>query len=218
MFKLRTQGASNSGAAQPPTIEAVRKRARHRLIGATVLVLAGVVGLPLLFDKQPRPMAVDFPIDIPARQTAKPAPAEEVALPAAIKVEGLDAKEEVLATSQSAPVAAAPASPASAKTETAAAPASTAEKVAEPAEKPSEAPKSAVRIVVQVGAFADASRASEARTKLEKAGLKTYTHVAETPEGKRIRVRAGPFATRAEADKAALKAKSVGLPTAILTL
>jgi DedD protein len=28
----------------------VRKRAKHRLIGAAVLVLVGVVGFPLLFD------------------------------------------------------------------------------------------------------------------------------------------------------------------------
>ena len=50
--------------------------------------------------------------------------------------------------------------------------------------------------MVQVGAFADAGKARETRLKVEKAGLKTYTHVAETKEGKRIRVRVGPFATR----------------------
>ena len=43
--------------------------------------------------------------------------------------------------------------------------------------------------MVQVGAFADAAHAQEVRQKLERAGLKTYTHVAETKEGKRIRVR-----------------------------
>jgi DedD protein len=48
--------------------------------------------------------------------------------------------------------------------------------------------------------------------------MKTYVHVAETPEGRRIRVRAGPFVTRAEAEKAAAKIKSLGLSVAILTL
>jgi DedD protein len=75
-----------------------------------------------------------------------------------------------------------------------------------------------VRIVVQVGAFAEADRARDTRLKLERAGLKTYTHVAETPQGKRIRVRLGPFASRAEADKAAARVKALGLPAAILTL
>ncbi|HSI47352.1 MAG TPA: SPOR domain-containing protein, partial [Ideonella sp.] len=74
------------------------------------------------------------------------------------------------------------------------------------------------RFVVQVGAFSDAALAREARLKVERAGLKTYTHVAETKEGKRIRVRAGPFGTRAEADKAAEKIKGLDLPAAILTL
>jgi DedD protein len=74
------------------------------------------------------------------------------------------------------------------------------------------------RFVVQVGAFAENEKAREARLKVERAGLKTYVHVAETPQGKRIRVRAGPFTTRAEAEKAAAKIKTLDLPAAILTL
>jgi DedD protein len=72
--------------------------------------------------------------------------------------------------------------------------------------------------VVQVGAFADADKAREVRQKLEKAGLKTYTNVAETPDGERTRVRVGPFASRAEADKAAEKIKGLICRPPILTL
>jgi DedD protein len=54
--------------------------------------------------------------------------------------------------------------------------------------------------------------------RVEKSGLKTYTQVAETAEGKRIRVRVGPFGSRDEAEKAAKKIKSLDLPAAILTL
>ena len=74
------------------------------------------------------------------------------------------------------------------------------------------------RFVVQVGAFADVALARDARQKVERAGLKTYTQVAETKEGKRIRVRVGPFGTRAEADQAADKIKGLDLPAAILIL
>jgi DedD protein len=74
------------------------------------------------------------------------------------------------------------------------------------------------RLVVQVGAFAEAAGAREVRSRLERAGLKTYTHVAETPQGQRIRVRVGPFDSRAEAEKAAARVKALGLPAAILTL
>ena len=74
------------------------------------------------------------------------------------------------------------------------------------------------RYVVQVGAFAEKDKARQAQQKLERAGLRNYTNVAETKNGTRIRVRAGPFASRAEADKAAQKIKGLDLPAAVLTL
>ena len=74
------------------------------------------------------------------------------------------------------------------------------------------------RFIVQVGAYSEDVRAQQVRNQLERAGLKTYTHVAETAEGRRIRVRLGPFTTRADADKAAAKAKALGVSPAILTL
>ena len=72
--------------------------------------------------------------------------------------------------------------------------------------------------MVQVGAFAEVTAAREARQKVEKLGLKTYTQVVETSNGKRIRVRVGPFGSRGEADKAADKIKSAGLSSAVYTL
>jgi DedD protein len=74
------------------------------------------------------------------------------------------------------------------------------------------------RVVVQVGAYADEARARDTRQKLERAGLKTYVHVAQTAEGRRVRVRVGPFDNRADAEKAAARVKALGLPAAILTL
>jgi DedD protein len=92
-------------------------------------------------------------------------------------------------------------------------------KTAEPNAPASKSPAAdAGRFVVQVGAFADATRAQEVRLKVERAGLKTYTHVAETKDGRRTRVRVGPFSTRAEAQKAAEKIKKLNLPAALLTL
>src|SRR3954463_14939868 len=75
-FKFR-KGADDAPAAtvQPESVETLRRRARHRLIGAGVLVLVGVIGFPLLFDTQPRPVAVDIPIEIPDRNKPKPLPA-----------------------------------------------------------------------------------------------------------------------------------------------
>ena len=83
--------------------------------------------------------------------------------------------------------------------------------------KPSAKPEAA-RFVLQVGAFADAAVAHETRLRVEKLGLKTYTQVANTAEGNRIRVRVGPFGTRDEADRALAKARSAGLSAVVLTL
>ena len=74
------------------------------------------------------------------------------------------------------------------------------------------------RFVVQVGAFSDLTRAKEARTKLERAGLKTYTQVVETKDGPRTRVRVGPFGSKTEADNAAQKIKTLDLPATVLVL
>ncbi len=71
---------------------------------------------------------------------------------------------------------------------------------------------------MQVGAFADVDKAREVRERLERSGLKTYTQVVDTKDGKRTRVRVGPFESRAEADKAAGRVKGAGLSASVLTL
>ena len=222
-FKFR-KGADESAAAhrQPESVEAMRRRARHRLIGAGVLVLVGVVGFPLLFDTQPRQVAVDIPIDIPDRTKAKPLPAPPQRTPAA------SGAVTPAPAAKVAPVEAAP----QAKTEPKSEPAKPEPAKPEPKAEAKPEPKAAAktearqantaaadgRYVVQIGAFSDVHKAREARLKVERAGLKTYTNVAETKDGKRIRVRVGPFVSRAEADKAAGKIKGLDLPAAILTL
>jgi DedD protein len=66
LFKFRKADDDRPQSSQATqSIEVLRKRALHRLIGSAVLVLLGVVGLPLLFDHQPRPITVDIPIEIP---------------------------------------------------------------------------------------------------------------------------------------------------------
>ena len=56
------------------SVQAARTRARRRLIGALVLLAAGVVGFPLLFETQPRPLSVDTPIFVPGATSARVAP------------------------------------------------------------------------------------------------------------------------------------------------
>jgi len=237
LFKLR-KGGEEPVAPPSPTesIDAMRRRARHRLIGAVALVLVGVVGFPLLFDTQPRPVAVDIPIEIPDRNTVKPLPVPAAAAPVAPKVASAPAATPAPAPA-SAPAAAVVAAPKPAeavKPPPVAKAEAPVEKKPEPKTeaKPAGADdgekarallegktvETAGRFVVQVGAFAEPDKAREARQKVERAGLKTYTNVADTKDGRRIRVRAGPYASRAEAEKAAEKIKGLDLPAAILIL
>lgn len=272
----------------------MRRRARHRLIGAAVLVLLGVVGFPMLFDTQPRPIPVDTPIEIPDRNKVAPlvvpadpanssaAQSPNVNAPAAGArvANGLAEGEEMIA-STTQPQRAKPPVPAAAvvpakpeprpEPKTAAKPEPKPEpKVAhkpepkpEPKQEPKPEPRPAPaepkakpepakpaqhvdesararallegratpaaaaapasasaqeeRFIVQIGAFADASKASEIRQKLERAGLKAYTQVVNTKDGQRTRVRVGPFDGRSAADKAAARIKALDLPASVLT-
>ena len=76
LFNFRRAGSSSApnaaSGAQTESVEVIRKRAKHRLIGSAVLVLIGVIGFPLLFDTQPRPIAIDIPIEIPGKNSVKP--------------------------------------------------------------------------------------------------------------------------------------------------
>lgn len=245
LFKLRKKKVDEPVAAASPaeSIEVMRRRARHRLIGAVVLVLAAVIGFPILFDTQPRPVAVDIPIEIPDRNKARPlAPPPPVQAPVATGKVTPPAPAPAASVAQAAPASA------PAVAEKAPAPAPATEKLAQSLPAPEKKPEpkaetrpqpsaaegakarallegksldtadAGVRYVVQVGAFAERDKALQAQRKLDRAGLKNYTQVADTEEGKRIRVRAGPFASRGEADKAADKIKGLDLPVRILTL
>ena len=194
MFKKASPKTSNA----TPNLDDVRRQSRHRLIGASLLVLVAVVGFPMVFDTQPRRIPVDLPIHIPAQPAVSPlTPA--AAAPEATQAPAVQAEAPA---PTAAPVAVAPVKPA--------------EKSA--AQSTSKPDASGARFVVQVGAYSDAASVRNVRQKIERAGLKTYTQVAKTEQGNRTRVRLGPFNSRAEADRAAQKIKSLGLTPSILTL
>ena len=236
-FKFRLPGQTtsepqgNHSNTPAESVDAMRRRARHRLIGASVLVIVGVVGFPLLFDTQPRPVSVDIAVDIPDRATAKPLVDTSKQKPLSAAA-GLDAKEEVVpdikAEAKPEPKAQAKVD---VKPETAVAAAAGAAAVAavvpkaetksepaKPATKPADSKDTGARFVVQAGTFSDDGKLRETRSKLEKAGITTYTQVIESKEGRRVRVRVGPFTNRDEADKVARKMKQLSLQPQVLTL
>lgn len=236
-------GKSGAKASAADDVQVLRVRARRRLIGAAVLVAAGVVGFPLIFETQPRPIPVDLPIDIPRKESAPPLivptreplsaaePATQVAAAASVAVpaEPKPADKPVERSAEKAPEKA----PEKAAEKTQDKPA--AKPAEKPSDKPADKPKAtndgaraqallegkepaAARYIVQVGAYGENKAAQEVRGKVEKLGLKTYAQAVDTTDGKRIRVRLGPFSSREEAERASAKLKSAGLPGSILTL
>ncbi|MEL4178487.1 SPOR domain-containing protein [Roseateles sp. PN1] len=306
--------SSNKPAAKPVSdtadaVQQLRVRARRRLIGAAVLVAIGVIGFPLVFETQPRPIPVDLLITIPDKdgvpvlssppglagkvgpkvavleppaltrttEPSRPEPVQPEPGTASEPVAQVKPQPQPAQSTQSAQLAApkpsqvaatetakpvpAPSAKVAADKPVAKASEKAAEKQADRhvdkpaekvAEKPADKPKpqstsassqeaarvqalldgkmppkpdenkkpadGAIRVILQVGAYADMHAAQEARHKVEKLGLKTYTQEVNTPSGTRIRVRVGPFASREEADKAAAKVRATGLSTAVLTL
>jgi DedD protein len=61
---------SGKDAAPVDPVLPEKKRARRRLIGAIALVLAAIIGLPMILDSEPKPLADDIAIDIPAKDKA----------------------------------------------------------------------------------------------------------------------------------------------------
>lgn len=353
------------------TVEDMRRRARHRLIGACLLVVVGIIVFPVLFDTQPRPVPVNAQVDIPGVDSAPPLVVPVQVATANRQLEGLEDGEEVVDTSAasassgasvtassagragaasgtgtgtSAPAAARNASSnaqeasrqstpsvaqnaARASQREAAAPreqknekkpeprndqktgqkteqkpdqkpeqkqeqkpdqkkpaTQTAQNTVKPpaatnsgaaakpvqppaqtgqgtAAKPEPAKPAAQvaaasppppvrppasnandsararallegrpvdtvvpsraeqgRFIVQVGVFSDDAKVRDTRARLERLGLKTYTQVVQTPNGRATRVRVGPFGSRDDADKAAGRIKGENLPTIIIPM
>ena len=255
-------GAGAEPEVTPDAVAQARARALRRLVGASLLLAVGVIGFPLLFETQPRPIRLDVPIELVRKDAAAPSTppvpaAKPMALPSAEPVPepvaeaasaakpatpmlseraGDQGREVVVAAPAAAsraptpPAAVAAASVLPVKPATA--PAIDAEAVrarallegqaataaAVPATEAASAANAASRIVVQVGAYADADKLREVRSRVEKLGLKTYTQVVDNDGQKKTRVRVGPFATRPEADKTAARLRDAGLPVAVLTL
>jgi DedD protein len=71
-FSTSSSPAASHGADPAEVVRVARVSARRRLIGAALLLGVGIVGFPLLFETQPRPIPVDIPIEIPSREGAAP--------------------------------------------------------------------------------------------------------------------------------------------------
>ncbi len=202
-----------------------QQRARHRLIGATVLVMIAVVGLPRILDNKPKSVNNDIAVNIvtslPAPNAVIPASDEKAkavvpAIEAPIKEkEVIPVKEPVATTSpQVKPDAKSP-SPSKANSiglaageEVVVAPSPATKSKAE--ELPKKA--GAGKYVIQIGAFASEERANGWIAKMKDQKIPNYVINKTGADGVKLYVlRAGPFTDKDAAEAAEKKVKSMGL-------
>jgi DedD protein len=214
----------------------LKKRARRRLVGAAALALFAVIVLPMVMDREPRPLSQDIQIRIPSQDStgftsklvpgkpATPMPAPEPK-PAAEQKPAAQAKADVASVQAAAPPATAkPGAQASvpAPAKPVEKPAAIQEKKSEPAEKPSLQEKKAEpaekpatadtgQWVIQLGAYREAGKVKNLMSKLKGINVPAYTEKVETSQGSLTRVRAGPFASQEAAEKARGRVKIIGV-------
>lgn len=189
-----------------------KQRARRRLIGATALVLAAIIGLPMIFDADPnKPLADDVETQIPDK--ASPLP-DSAAPPVTLRPapETLTSK---VADTQAPIESPAPEPVKKPKPNAEASDKPPAEKTAErkvsaDEEKP-RAKDESRKYVLQVAAVKSKAKAEELQNRLKQSGIKAYSQKITTKDGDRFRVRVGPFASREEAEKMHARVKKTGL-------
>lgn len=241
-FKLH-KGAnkSRSAASALGSVENLRRRARHRLIGAAVLVSLGVTGFPKLFDSEPRALSMNVPITIVHPRNAQVS--AFAAIPSSTMIVESEAGTRQIAPQQPSaqqppaqqlapkyasqanrPIISLPPPKGAVRTAAATATATKADSKNKDKSKsksksksePEPADKPAKPFVVQVGNFTDFAKAHAVRVKVESTGLKTYTQIIERKNEKRVLVRIGPMKSRSEADAAATRIRKLDLSASVL--
>jgi DedD protein len=217
----RKKGDSGEEAVDPVLPE--KKRARRRLIGAIALVLAAIIGLPMVLDSEPKPLADDIAIQIPSKDKTPARPARSTP-PAASGVPAsatLDPKEEVIdppplasTTTKSTPPAAAVAPPAPVE-QTTDKPKDVV-KAPEPAkvaaaEKPAAPPAPKIDDKPQPKAAEKSDDAARAKALLEgKSDPKAVADKTDKKPGKFV-VQVAALATKEKVDELQTKLKDAGI-------
>jgi DedD protein len=224
----------------------LRRRARRRLIGAAVLLLAVAIVLPMVLDPAPRPLADNVKIEMPSEKTpftprlalpqgdplpaaansdaAAPSAADSAAPAASSAATAEPAKPETSAEATQKSAASASADKAGDGTK-----ASTASKSAPAAReatptKPATAQvasntataKPGGKYLLQAAALSTEAAAQDLVARLRKSGLQPYIERVDTKGGVRFRVRVGPYATRAEAQRMQAKLRALGVLASIV--
>ena len=214
-----------------PEEQALRRRARRRLVGALAIALLAIVVLPMVFDPEPKPLGDDVDIVIPGQETpfTNAPPAQPVTIPETVPaietpipvMEAPSALEPEMVTPKSpAPVKQPEKKHVQAKTEPPkakpVAPVTKKEAPAKPKEAEpkakEEAPKAAperkaTHYTLQLGAFSTEANATQLVDRAKLVGLSAVV----VKEQGQYKVRAGAYDSHEKAVEAQASLKAKGL-------
>jgi DedD protein len=203
-----------------------KQRARRRLIGATALVLAAIIGLPMIFDADPnKPLADDVETQIPDKVSPAPESLRPQPAPQSAPQKAIESPAPAQPPVPTQPVPEVKTAPEPAKTVKPNAEASdksvsnkTAESKAPAEEDKSPAKEKARKYLLQVAAVNSKTKADDLKSRLKESGIKAYSEKVSTKDGDRFRVRVGPFASREEAEKMQARVKKMGLSGSVQSM
>lgn len=178
--------------ARPPISDEeilLKKRARQRLIGATALVLALVIFLPMLLEEKPKPVGQDIAITLPQPPDTEFFPKVTPAAPSS----------EDRPTPAVTPMPdALPSAPSQVK-------------------KPQAAVSENTAYLVQLGVFSNSANAEKLQATVALQGITSETETINSPQGAKTRVRAGPYGSKDEAQSIQAKLKTAGINSVVVT-
>lgn len=214
--------ANISGERDDPTAQ-MRVKARRRLIGAAVLLLAVVIIVPAILDPAPRPLPESIPIDIPGEQSAF---APRLSLPPLPQLQDGDGEaQDAVAAQDDAPQTAQPSeSEALAEQIENQAQAQQVVNASAPAAEPAAKtePKAPVaqdaHFVLQAAAFTRESSADRLAAQINAKGFKAYVRKVQINGKTHFRVRVGPYATHDEAQQAHARLRKAGIKSDLVSL
>jgi DedD protein len=236
--KLSSRGSRVTADDPVLTEDPEHQRARHRLIGAAVLVLVAIIVLPRVLDSKPKTVSNDIAVTIVSSLPAVAAP--QPTLPPSAEPKSDGAKTATLsATPTIAVPATAPATdpkesskttsptPAASSPVKALAPSSAdktlglaageeivvaAKSNANGSASESANPSASGKFVIQIGAFASEERANGWIAKLKEQKIPNYVLNRTGADGSKLyALRAGPFPDRETAEAAEKKIRVMGL-------
>lgn len=231
---LRTMQRAAEAEELALTEDPEQQRARHRLIGAAVLVLIAVIGLPRILDSKPKSTPNDIAVNIVTSLPLPGAVTKPEEKPKA-EVPAEATKESAKEAPKSAPVVEAktetkpepkaeakadvkPATPSPNKAATMGLAAGEEVVVTTPSKSKSEddpkpsATNGSSKYVIQIGAFASEERAKGWIAKLKDQKIPNYVLNKTGADGAKLYVlRAGPYTDKDAAEAAEKKIKAMGL-------